>query len=102
MPDSSGEGIGVPEVWRGVQAIRNDIKQLSEQVALRPDWQDLKRSEEAIYHRVEAEVTVRQLERHTADKAIKALEDWNSWAIRIVLGSVGTGILGFIITRALA
>lgn len=97
----SEDQIGVPEVWRGVQAIRADIAQLSADVALRPDWQDLKRSEDAIYARIEAEVTVRQLERHTADKAIKALEDWQSWAIRIVLGSIGTGILGWIITQGL-
>ena len=36
------------------------------------------------------------------DKAIKSLEDWNSWAVKIVLGAVLTAIASLVIyTKAL-
>lgn len=91
----------VSEVYRVAKSIQASVDRLTEGLEQRPDWTDLKRSEDAIYTRINTEETVRKLERVAADKAIKALEDWNAWAVRLLLGGAATGILGWVATRAL-
>jgi hypothetical protein len=100
VPDSTPTDITPAEIWRGVRQISADIKELGRQLESRPDKDDLKLMKDGILEQLHAEITIRELERKIADKAIKALEEWNSWAVRIVLGAAGTGITGWIIVEA--
>lgn len=85
------------EVARGLTEVKNALKDLTLEVRKNPDWDDLRRSEDALVQRIHAEEVMRKAERITADKAIKALEDWNKWAVRtvggLVLAAVGTVVL---------
>jgi hypothetical protein len=99
VPDT--EPLAPGEIARGLAAIRLDIKDLGTKVEARPDWMDVNRIESGLKDRIEAEATIRKLQREAADKAIKALEDWNLWAVRIIVGTILTGILAWIVTAAL-
>ncbi len=90
------------EVARGLELIRADIKELAAEVRERPDWQDIRRVETGLQLQIANEATARQLERLAADKAIKGLEDWNTWAQRLILGALGTGLVGWIVTQAVS
>jgi hypothetical protein len=100
VPDSTPSDITPAEIWRGVRQISADIKELARAVESRPDKEDLATMKAGILEQLHAEITIRELERKIADKAIKALEDWNSWAVRIVLGAAGTGVVGWVIVEA--
>jgi hypothetical protein len=99
VPDS--EPLAPGEIARGLTAIRLDIQQLGAKVEQRPDWNDVQRIERGLQDKVDAETKIRELERVVADKAIKALEDWNLWAVRIIVGTILTGVLAWMITTAM-
>ena len=95
------EKVSLGEISRGLGALRSDVKELTSAVQQRPDWNDLKDAKASVEAKVEAEAATREAERIVADKAIAALEDWNKWAVRIVLGAAGTGIVGWILSGGL-
>lgn len=99
MPDT--EPLAPGEIARGLTAIRLDIQQLGTKVEQRPDWNDVQRIERGLQDKVDAETKIRELERAIADKAIKALEEWNLWAVRIIIGTILTGVLVWMVTAAL-
>jgi hypothetical protein len=98
MPQT--DEISTGEIWRGLGLLREDIKGLTKAVEQRPDWNDLKEARTSLEAKIGAEESTRKAERLVADKAIAALEDWNKYAVRIVLTAAGTGIVGWIITQA--
>lgn len=89
------------EITRNLQALREEFKEgfkdLTSAVEKRPDWEDLQRHGQAVNARIDAETAIRELERKTADKAIKALEDWNKWALRTVGAAVLVATTGWVI-----
>lgn len=89
------------EITRNLQALREEFKEgfkdLTSAVEKRPDWEDLQRHGQAVNARIDAETAIRQLERATADKAIKALEDWNKWALRTVGAAVIVSAVGWVV-----
>lgn len=100
MPSSDEITLG--EIWRGQELLRGDVKELTKTIVAKPDWNDLKDTRAALESQVAAEAATRKAERAVADKAIAALEDWNKWAVRIVLGAAGTGVVGWGVTAAIA
>lgn len=111
MPSSDDITLG--EIWRGQELLRDAVKELTKTIVAKPDWNDLKDTRTALEAQVvaeaasrkaadEAEKAAREAERKVADKAIAALEDWNKWAVRIVLGAAGTGVVGWGVTAAIA
>lgn len=89
------------EVARGLELIRGDIKELAAEVRERPDWADVRRVESGLQLQIAHEAAKRTAAEATATKAIEHLEDWNTWAVRIVLGAMGTGLVGWIVAQAL-
>ena len=109
MPQS--DGITTGEISRGLEAIREDIKELSRELRTRPDWNDVRRVENGLIASLTAEREARaaQIEavrenkktEHTELKRqIAELEEWNTYAVRIVLGALGTGIVGWLVSSA--
>ena len=86
------------EIGRHLVLIREDIQQLSTAVEQRPDWNDLKDARANLETLIGAERTIRELQRVVADKAIQGLEEWNRWAVRIIVGAVLLGIIGLVVT----
>lgn len=93
--------ITIGEVYRGIGDLRGDVKELTKTIVAKPDWNDLKDTRAALEAKIAAEEASRKAERLVADKAIAALEDWNKWAVRIILGAAGTGIVGWGVTAAI-
>lgn len=89
--------ISTGEIGRNLALIRDDIKGLTAAVEQRPDWNDLKDFRMNLEARIEAERTIRELQRVVADKAIQALEEWNQWAVRIVIGAIITAAIAAVI-----
>jgi hypothetical protein len=86
------------EIGRNLVLIREDIQKLSTAVEQRPDWNDLKDARANLEALIAAERTIRELQRVVADKAIQGLEDWNRWAVRIIVGAVLLGVIGLVVT----
>lgn len=76
------------EVARGLGDLKKAVDSLTAEVKQHPDWDDMRRLEASVLALVKAEEKMRQAERLAADKAIKALEDWNKWFLRTVGGLV--------------
>lgn len=74
-----------------------ELNNLAAEVRKNPDWEDLRRSEKALEQRIIAEETMRKAERKVADTAIKALQDWNKWAVRTVGGLVLAAVAGVVL-----
>lgn len=98
----SNDDITLGEIWRGQELLRGDVKELTQTIVAKPDWNDLKDTRAALEAKLSAEEATRKAERAVADKAIAALEDWNKWAVRIVLGAAGTGLVGWGVTAAIS
>lgn len=85
------------EITRSLDKVETAILKLTEEVKQHPDWDDLRRTEATLRAENLAEEKMRKAERITADKAIRALEDWNKWALRtvggLVLGAVAAALL---------
>ena len=95
MPETS-TGITTGELARAVALIRSDIGSLTTAVAARPDQDDLRRMEEGLVERIRAAAELQALKNALQDKAIAALEGWQTWALRLggpaLVGSV-VGVL---------
>ena len=83
------------EITRNLLEIKESVKDLTAAVEQRPNWEDLQRHGAALSAEIKAETAIRELERKTADKAIKALEDWNKWALRTVGAAVLVSAVGW-------
>ena len=89
----SNEDVTLGEIFRGLGDLRGDVKELTKTIVAKPDWNDLKDTRAALEASIAAEEASRKAERLVADKAIAALEDWNKWAVRIVLGAAGSALV---------
>jgi len=80
--------------------LRADFKELLKEIRDRPDKDDLKLVESALRRDLEAETAARVAAQDVANKAIKALEDGNTWLVRTVgatlivalMAAIGVGI----------
>lgn len=90
------------EVYRGVLDMRGDVKALAAQLNERPDWQDVRRIENNMLEKVNVEKAAREVAVATASRAIKALEDWNKWALRTTGGAVIVATAGWVLAGNLA
>lgn len=90
MPESE---ITLGEVFRGVQATREDISTLRTEVAARPDQDDLKRVELGLLEKIQAEREARETKNTTQDLAIQKLEGWGNWGTKLALGGIASAAL---------
>lgn len=106
------DGMTTGEISRGLEAIREDIKDLSREVRTRPDWNDIRRVENGLIAQVQAERDARIAEvsalraqkdaaHEVLRRSIADLEEWNTYAVRIVLSALGTGVVAWIVSAAL-
>lgn len=77
------EGITTGELSRAVALIRSDIGTLVAAIAARPDKEDLTKAEQALEARILATREIHELRAKIQDRAIKDLEDWQTWALRL-------------------
>lgn len=88
---------GLADVKEALKSTATELNNLAVEVRKNPDWEDVRRLEASVVQRIVAEEMMRKSERITADKAIKALQDWNKWAVRtvgaLVLAAVGGVVL---------
>ena len=82
MPDTD-QSITTGELSRAVGLIRGDIGQLRTDVNARPDWQDVRRVEDGLLARIQALGAQVERKDKLQDKAINALEGWQTWALRL-------------------
>lgn len=90
------------EVTRNLEKVFTALDDLKVAVEARPNWDDLSRAEAALKSEIRAEVVMREMQRAIADKSIKALEDWNKWALRTVGGAVILAAAGWALAGGLA
>lgn len=83
MPDTDQQVITTGELSRAVVLIRGDIGKLREDVNARPDWQDVRRVEDGLLARIQALSAQTELKDKLQDKALEALEGWQTWALRL-------------------
>lgn len=76
--------------------IQDGFKELGKKIDDRPDWQDVRRIEAGITERLTAEVEARKVGQGIADRAIKALEDSQRWAVRLVVAAVAMGVINLL------
>lgn len=76
--------------------LQDGFKELAKKIDDRPDWQDVRRIEAGINERAHAESEARKVAQGIADRAIKALEDGQRWAVRLIIGAVGLGVINLI------
>lgn len=96
---SVAEEVGTGELVRGLDAVRGemkdlrtDFKELLKEIRDRPDKEDLRAVEAGLRRDLEAETTARLAAQDVSNKAIKALEDGNTWIIRTVGASLVTAL----------
>jgi len=93
------EEVSTGELVRGLEGIRGDMKdlradfkELLKEIRDRPDKEDLKTVEGALRRELEAETTAREAAQDVANKAIKALEDAQTWLVRTVGAALITAL----------
>lgn len=96
------EDVTLGEVYRLVGDVRSDFQRLAGKVEERPDWQDIRRIENALLKDVADERAHREAALGTASRAIKALEDWNKWVLRTVGGAVMVSAVAWVLAGGLA
>lgn len=90
------------EITRNLGEIKEAVKEVKAAVEERPDWGDYKTLRETLRAELAAAVALIKVEQGTQDLAIKALEDWNKWAVRTVGGVVLVAAAGWVIAGGLA
>lgn len=102
------EEVTLGEVYRLLGDVRGDFKALAAKVEERPDWQDVRRIENnllekqgametALLEKIANEKATREAALATSSRAIKALEDWNKWALRTTGGAVIVAVAGWVL-----
>lgn len=82
------------ELSRAVTLIREDIGHLRTDVNARPSWPDVRRVEEGLLARMQAQAENQQLKNQLQDKALDSLEDWNKWALRLGAPALVAALVG--------
>lgn len=83
-PDSIDQSIiTTGELSRAVGLIRGDISKLRDDVASRPSSEDLARVEAQLRREMAQAATAQTLRDELQDKAIAAVEGWQTWALRL-------------------
>lgn len=77
--------VTIGEVSRKLDRLAGDVKGIAETLGDRPTWRDVNRVEAGL------KASIAEL-----DKRVVKLEDWQTWAIRIILGTIITGIIAAI------
>ncbi|MDQ5821181.1 MAG: hypothetical protein M3540_07065 [Actinomycetota bacterium] len=93
MPETE-QSISTGELSRAVALIRGDISTMAAALATRPDKEDLRRAEDHMVQRLQAAQDLQDLKNTLQDKAITALEGWQTWALRLGVPAVGGSLLG--------
>lgn len=87
MPPTSTEteAVTLGEVNRNVSRLSEQMAELTKTVSDRPTWHDLRRMEEAT------------ADRHkTLADEVASLRNWQTWAIRAILGALIIGGVGLL------
>lgn len=93
MPDSE---VSLGEVHRNVLGLRDDFRSVREELASRPDKDDLKRVENGLLDKLKTERETRELKDQLQDVAISKLEGWGNWATKLGLGAIGAALLAVV------
>lgn len=93
---SDADGITTGELGRAVALIRGDITTLAAALAARPDKDDLARAELGLGARLEAAKEISELRSQIQDRAIKDLEDWQTWALRLGAPTLVAAVAGVV------
>lgn len=77
-----------------LEGITLQISDLSVKMDDRPTWQDVRRIERSWEERVSSAVKEREIVTRNQDRRINDLAAWQTWAGRLVMGTVGTAVIG--------
>lgn len=93
------EEVGQPDQSEMVKVavLNNDIKHLSEAMTRIEGKFDTAIQGFVTHEKLSDSNRAFEAKNAEQDKAIKKLEDWNTWAVRIVLGMVITAVLGLVL-----
>lgn len=88
--------IGTGELARAVALIRGDITTLAAALATRPDKEDLRTTAAALESKQLALREISELRSQIQDRAIKDLEDWQTWALRLGAPTLLAAVAGVV------
>lgn len=92
-----GTEVTMGELARRMDIIHQDVRDLRAAVAEKDDLQHVTTAWDAALKAHEAKSEIQ----HTVlENRVKALESWQTWAIRIVLGIVIAAVVGLVVVNA--
>ena len=94
MSDDPGATITSGELFRAVGLIREDIRTLRVSVDSRPSQDDLDRVERTLQAQMKAGQEAQAMRDQLQDKAINAIEGWQTWALRLGGPAVVAALVG--------
>lgn len=93
MPQQVAEDVTLGEVFRSVQALGTDLKDIKAGLEKRPTWDDINRMEVNRLAAEAARITADTATETAQNEAIKALQDNNKWLVRTAGAALVTGVL---------
>lgn len=100
MPAINGEGVSVGELRRRMDELRSDVHALDTKVDQLPDKTDIAQLG-AVWNATLQATTELFTERFLAlAKRVEAIERWQNWAAKLVIGGVITAVLALVLSQA--
>lgn len=84
------------ELFRAVGLIRDDIKSLRAAIDSRPSQEDLDRVERTMEAKINGIKEAQAMRDQLQDKAINAVEGWQTWALRLGGPAVMAALFGVV------
>ena len=91
--NSTTDEVTLAVVASKLDGITAQMLQLSTKMDDRPTWQDVRRIEAMWEGKLDAAIDHRNVVTRGIERQITALVSWQTWAGRLVLGAVITGII---------
>lgn len=83
---------------RGIELIREDIREVRRGVEERPTWQDVKRMEAGLTRDVMSETKARGVALASVNEDIEQLKAWNKYAVTTAVGLLATVLAAWLVS----
>jgi len=83
---------------RGIELIRDDIREVRKGVELRPTWQDVKRMEAGLTRDIMSETRARDVALAAVEEDLEQLRAWNKYAVTTAVGLLVTVLAAWLVS----
>jgi|GEM_PF-6140223 len=87
------EDVTLGELNRKLDGLAGSVQKLTDKLDDYPKWSDIKRIEGNLKDTITAAVEQREAVIKAVEHRVMTLESWQTWAARIVIGAVVTGVI---------